>query len=167
MEKLYKDSIKTVYGYMYSLCGNAELANDLTQETYLKAIESIDRYNGQCKFSVWLCQIGKHLWYQYLAKQGREIPAGDDIFILKDADRHQMSAEDTYIATDELHNLFDIIVSLDESYRQVLLLRLVFELSFKEIGLYLSRTENWARVTYYRGKEKVLNIWENRYGKDN
>lgn len=166
MEKLYKESIKTVYGYMYSLCGNADLANDLTQETYLKAIESIERYDGTCKFSVWLCQIGKHLWYQYLAKRRREIPAGEDIFVLKDADKSADSAEATFEKAWSVRNLLEIIAAQEELYRQVVILRLVFEMSFKEIGFTLSRTENWARVTYYRGKEKVLSIWEKRYGKD-
>ena len=61
MEELYKENAELVYHFLLSKCRNADLAEDLTQETFLQAIKSIGRYNGACKISVWLCQIAKHL----------------------------------------------------------------------------------------------------------
>lgn len=163
MEELYRQSVKTVYGFVYSLCGNDELARDITQETFLKAIESIHRYNGQCKFSVWLCQIARHLWYQYLSKSGREIPSGDDIYSLADR-RLSESAEDALIRQEDVRDVFSIISRMSKDTGEVMLLRLLFEMSFKEIGFILGRSENWARVTYYRGKERLLRKWEEENG---
>ena len=78
METLYRENVKIVSHYLFSLCKDEELTKDLTQETFLRAYESLERFDGSCKISTWLCQIAKHLWYQYLAKAGRQIPTEPD-----------------------------------------------------------------------------------------
>lgn len=165
MEELYRNCSGTVYGFLYSLCKNRELAEDLCQETFLKAIESIDRYNGQCKFSVWLCQIGRHLWYQYLRKNSRELPFGDDLSDVMDSRKRVKSVEEIVTLESEIENLMDVISGLSEEKREVVVLRLFQEMSFKEIGFVLGRTENWARVTYYRAKEHIVSRMEELNGK--
>lgn len=75
MEELYRENAELVYRFLSKLCGDRALAEELTQETFLQAYKSIDYFDGNCKISVWLCQIGKHLYYQYLRKHRREIPA--------------------------------------------------------------------------------------------
>ena len=74
MEQLYKENAKIVYHYLWSLCHDPDLSEDLTQETFLRAYQSLERYDNSCKLSTWLCQIAKHLYYQWLAKNKREIP---------------------------------------------------------------------------------------------
>lgn len=165
MEELYKKCSKTVYGYMYSLCGNSELARDLTQEVFLKAIESINRYNGNCKIAVWLCQIGKHLWYQYLAKNKKEIPAGDDIDFLVDEKRYVKSAEEMALIQNDICDVLEFISALHDNAKTVVILRLLYDFNFREIGIICEKSENWARVTYYRAKERIVKKWEERYGK--
>lgn len=164
MEELYKKSEKTVYGYMFSLCGDTELAKDLTQEVFLKAIESIGRYNGKCKISVWLCQIGRHLWYQHLSKNKREVPVGDDIDALSNRSRFAVSAEESVMIKNDVCTVLEFISLLPEMARTVVVLRLLYEMSFREIGNICEKSENWARVTYYRSKERIINSWEERYG---
>lgn len=156
MEELYRENVKIVYGYMYSLCKNRDEAENLTQEVFLKAMESLGRFNGQCKFSVWLCQIGRHLWYQKLRKAGREIPSGDDIYELMDHGKTETSAENMALINLELKRLLKAIAELKDNSRETVVLRLFYDLSFREIGHILSKSENWARVTYYRSKEKLL-----------
>ena len=73
MEQLYQENAKIVYHYLLSLCHDSPLAEDLTQETFLRAYQSLERYDGNCKISTWLCQIAKHLYYQYLSKRKREV----------------------------------------------------------------------------------------------
>lgn len=80
MSRLYQQHAQTVYKFLLAQCRDAHLAEELTQETFYQAIRSVDRFNGSCKVSVWLCQIAKHLWYQHLRKHRREAaegPAGD------------------------------------------------------------------------------------------
>lgn len=156
LEELFESNYSKVYGFIYSLCRDVEAARELTQESFLKAIESIDRYNGKCKFSVWLCQIGRHLWYQYLEKRKREMPVGDDIYTLADGNAVSGNPEDEVICRSEAERVLDEIMRLSEEAGTVMLLRILQDMSFKEIGYVLSKSENWARVTYFRAKEKVI-----------
>ena len=71
MEELYQSYAQTVYKFLLAKCGDGDLAEELTQETFFQAVQSIGRFDGSCKVSTWLCQIAKHLWYQHLRKQGR------------------------------------------------------------------------------------------------
>lgn len=78
MEQIYQAHARTVYKFLLSQCHDADLAEELTQETFYQAVRSIDRFNGSCKVSVWLCQIAKHLWYQHLRKRKPEEPLPED-----------------------------------------------------------------------------------------
>jgi len=72
VDKIYKEHAQTVYKFLYSYTHDAEMAEELTQETFFRAIKSIHTFNGKCKMSVWLCQIAKHIWYQELEKQKKK-----------------------------------------------------------------------------------------------
>lgn len=76
--EMYEENAKAVYKYLFCLTHNADLAEDLTQETFYQAAKRIDGFRGECKISVWLCQIGKRLWYKELERQKRqEIPLSE------------------------------------------------------------------------------------------
>jgi len=85
MEELYEQNAEIVYRFLYSICKNEQLAEDLTQETFLQAYKSIERFDGSCKISSWLCQIAKHLLYRHYHKTKREIPVAldgtEDLFL--------------------------------------------------------------------------------------
>lgn len=156
MEELYRQHAKTVYKFLLSLCHNGDLAEELTQETFYQAMRSISRYDGGCKFSVWLCQIAKHLWYQHLRRQQKApVP-------LEEAEEPAVpSAEESLLARQDQLELLRQIHTLPPENREVLYLRAFGGLSFREIGDIMGRTENWARVTFYRGKEKLKKGVEN------
>ena len=78
MEQIYQTHARTVYKFLLSQCHDADLAEELTQETFCQAVRSIDRFKGDCKVSVWLCQIAKHLWYQHLRRRKPEEPLPED-----------------------------------------------------------------------------------------
>ena len=71
MEKIYKEYFDIVNKYLFSLTNNSDISEELTQETFYRAVKSIDSYNGKCKMSVWLCQIAKNLWYNQCKKNKR------------------------------------------------------------------------------------------------
>lgn len=153
MEELYNEYSKIVYHYLLSACHDAQLAEELTQETFLQAFQSIERFDGTCKLSVWLCQIAKHLFYQHIRKTGREVPtAHDKMPELPAAD----SVENAAIAKVELMDVLTQMQKLPPQMREVIYLRTMGQLSFKEIGEIIGRSENWARVNFYRGKEQIL-----------
>ena len=150
MNAIYRQHAQTVYKFLLSQTRDPGLAEELTQETFYQAVRSIDRFDGKCKVSVWLCQIAKHLWYQQLRKQKREVPLSEE-----GVDVPLPSAEEETLDRAGRLDLLRQVHGLPEPYREVVYLRAFGDLSFREIGDVLGKTETWARVTFYRGKEKL------------
>jgi len=148
MEETYKAYSQTVYHYLLSLTRNAELSEELTQETFYRAIKSAERYDGSCKVSTWLCAIAKNALRSYKRKHTPALP-------LEETSGTTDSPEAETLASVGRVERIKKLRLLDGEMCEVMYLRLFGDLSFREIGDILSRTENWARVTYYRGKEKL------------
>ena len=157
MDAVYRAHAQTVYKFILAQCHDPDLAEELTQETFYQAVRSIGRFDGSCKLSVWLCQIAKHLLYRHYQKTKREIPValeGSEEFIPR------TPAPDCRImAKLELMEVFKDMQKLPPAMREVIYLRITGELTFGEIGEIMGRSENWARVTFYRGKEI---LWKGR-----
>ncbi|MBQ8823525.1 MAG: RNA polymerase sigma factor [Lachnospiraceae bacterium] len=156
MEEIYKQNARIVYHFLYSMCKDEALAEELTQETFLRAFQSIQSYDGSCKLSTWLCQIGKHLLYQTWEKKKREIPVEWDEEILIIQKVEASDTERKVLMKIELEDVLKDISRLPEAMRQVIYLRAISDLSYKEIGRMLGKSENWARINFYRGKELLL-----------
>lgn len=153
LKKICEEFYPLVLGYLLTLTnGNRDLAEDLTQETFLRAIKNSNNFKGESKVSTWLCQIAKFTFWQYLEKTNKykQVPL-DEIMNISTGEL----IEEIYIREETNRNLYTSIENLDGTTKEVMLLRLTGELSFKEIGELLSKTENWARVTFYRGKAKL------------
>lgn len=151
-EKIYHDEIQTVYGFSLCLCRDAFLAEELTQETFYQAMVSFHRYNGECKISTWLCSITKRLWYKELRsrKKTRHIE--------QTAHRQAAAApveEDLEVKSDR-EDLYAAIDKMKEPIREIMYLRLTKEMSFLAIGDVFGESETWARVNFYRGKQKLM-----------
>lgn len=152
MEQVYRQHARTVYKFLLAQCRDEHLAEELTQETFYQAVRSIGRFDGSCRLSVWLCQIAKHLWYQHLRKRQR-----DPVPLESTLETSVPSAEDGVLEQEGRLSLLRQIHQLPELQREVVYLRAFGNLSFREIGDVLGKTENWARVTFYRSKEKLRN----------
>lgn len=152
IEQVYKEYFETVNKYLFCLTHSNDLSEELTQETFCRAVKKIDSYNGECKMSVWLCQIAKHLYYDYCRKNKRNIDIDDEILeSLSDS----LDIEEDVISNEEKTSLYKKMQKLEPEVREVIYLRITGELSFKEIGDILNKSETWARVTFYRGKLKL------------
>lgn len=151
IDEIYQKNATMIYKYLCGLSHDTQLAEELTQETFFQAIKGIDKFRGDCKVSVWLCQIAKNLWYKELEKRSRHktvelddtMPSGENI-------------ESKCLNRLEKVEVFRLIHNLDDVTREVVHLRLTGELQFSEIASIMGKTENWARVTYYRGKQKLM-----------
>lgn len=155
IEQAYLQHAKDVYRYLLSLSHDENLAEELTQETFFRAMRTLHRYNGNCKLSVWLCQIAKHLWYQWLEKRSRyeQVELTDEIPCPE-------SPEKFAILCMEKTALYQAIHTLPEPMRELVYLRLTGEFSFSEIGQILGKSESWARTTFYRAKQKIMEEME-------
>lgn len=153
IEEIYKEHARCVYKFLLSLSHDADMAEELTQETFFRAVYSIEKYDGSCKISVWLCQIAKHVWYQELRKRNRHA-AQELTEDIPDSSTLEQSA---LLTCDKL-SLYKAIHVLNEPMREVVHMRLSGEFSFSEIGEVLGKSENWARTTFYRAKQKIMEV---------
>ena len=153
MREVYRQHARTVYKFLLAKTRDEHLAEELTQETFYQAVKSVDRFDGTCKVSVWLCQIAKHLWYQSLRKQKRETPLSPEDM----PEAPGPSAEERLLEREGRMDLLRLVHGLPEPAREVVYLRAFGGLSFREIGDVCGKTETWARVTFYRSKEKLRN----------
>ncbi len=151
IKEIYEEYFETVNKYLFCLTKNYDIAEELTQETFYRAVKRIGTYKGDCKISVWLCQIAKNLWYDQCRKNKKIVNYDYDMSNLEVKD----SVEEQIISNDEKITLYKKMQKLDEKTREVIYLRITGELSFKEIGDILNKSETWARVTFYRGKQKM------------
>ena len=159
LEQIYQRHAQFVYRYLLSLTGNDDLAEELTQETFVQAVGSIKRFDGSCKLTTWLCAIAKNQWRAYCRKHPSmlSLDVQPEEAIVGKSVVHGMapSSEEEYLAAQERQSLFRNLHECPEPYREVLYLRILGGLSFRELADILGRSETWARVTYYRGKEKL------------
>lgn len=152
MDSAYQEYASLVYRFLYSYTRDVEWSNELMQETFLRAIGSISRYDGSCKLSVWLCQIAKHVLYQELRKKKR-VETVELLDYLPDDSASD--GESSVIDQENKIELYRAIHHLSELEREVVLYRITGELSFREIGEILGKSENWSRTVFYRAKQKI------------
>lgn len=152
MDAAYREYAVMVYKFLLSLCYEEELAEELTQETFYQAVRSVDRYDGSCKVSTWLCQIAKHLWYREMERRKRKGTSE----LTADMESLEKPVEEQLLVKEEKMELFRKVHALDEISKEIVLLRVTGAFSFKEIAELFGKNENWARVTYYRAKQKLL-----------
>ncbi len=151
MQQAYEEYFHTVYGFLMGLTGgNDDLSEELTQETFYRAIKNASKYKEECKMSTWLCQIAKYTFYQHLDKKRRhgEVPLEEMVETGIDE-----QIEQKLIDNESKIAIYKKIQKLQSPMKDVFLFRLNEELSFREIGNIFGKTENWARVTYYRAKQ--------------
>ena len=148
MDEIYQEYAKTVYRFLLSRTRSEDLAEELTQETFCQAIRTSGRYDGSSKVSTWLLGIAKNVLFTYQRKHPHE----EDI---ADQEISTESAEDAAIRSVARVELLRKLHGLREPQREVVYLRVYGGLSFREIGDVFSKTENWARVTFYRAKEEL------------
>lgn len=153
--KIYEEYFNAINKYLFCLTHNKDISEELTQETFYKAVKKIDTYNGNCEIFVWLCQIAKNLWYDKCRKNKKTVNLSDETLLnLQEKD----TIEDIIMFNEEKLELYKRIQYLDEKSKEVVYLRITGELSFKEIGKILKKTESWARVTFYRAKQKLKEV---------
>ena len=149
LERFYRENYHIVFGYLLSLCESRAMAEDLTSETFLKAISKVSSYDGSVKPSTWLCAIGKNLYLNERKRFSRHVPL-DSVVIAEDD-----TMEERIIEQDTAKRIEQLSRKLEEPKNQVFAMRLN-GLSFREIGEALGKTENWARVTFFRAKNEIL-----------
>ena len=151
IEKIYRDYYDIVFKYILCLTHDKDLSEDIAQDTFVKMIKNIDKSEGKSKLSSWLCEIAKNLWIDYLRKNKRKVELNEENTLNIESSQN---IENEYIEKENESAVLEKIKTLDEVSQRVMFLRIKGEMSFKEIGDILGKSENWARVTFYRAKQK-------------
>ena len=152
-DSFYRDNYPIVYGYLLSLCGDRHQAEELTATVFLKALEKIHTYDPRYKPSTWLCTIGRNLYLNECKRIRRHVPLEEDMPCTAP------SPETLYIQKEQAHLVISAAEKMPAEQRRVLYLRLQ-GMSFRSIGQALGKSENWARVTFFRVKSKILSEME-------
>ena len=147
--EIYEANVQEVYRFLLSLCRDEHLAEELTQETFVKAIERIDTFRGDCKISVWLCQIGKHLFYRQYQKGKHRAELEPEHL---DPILQEPSPEGDLLRSAESSEILRHLHTLEEPYKEVFTLRALGEVPYAQISALFGKTESWARVTYHRAR---------------
>lgn len=148
-EQVYTEYYTAVYSYCLHLTHDPHMAEEVTQETFYKALSKLDSFRGECRMRVWLCQIAKNTYLNLLQKRRRSAGPPEDDWPDPASLESRFSERETALAVHRaLHKL-------EEPYREVFWLRALGELSFAQIAGLFSKTESWARVTYHRAKLKI------------
>ena len=153
IEELYRTYFDIVYRYIRSVSRDGALAEEVTQETFFKALEKIDQFRGDCDVRVWLCQIAKNTLYDHLKKQKKQL-LGDEK-LEKTARAGGELLEEKLAQRSQAMEIHKVLHGLSEPYKEVFSLRTFGELTFREIGMLFGKSENWARVIYYRARVKI------------
>lgn len=142
-----------VYKYVFCLTGEEDSTNEIVQETFLVAVKDINKFRGDCKISTWLCQISKYIWYKKLKKE--KLKKEISLDTLQNSLFLEESIEENFCNKESQLQLFKKLQKLDEQTRNVMYLRILGNFEYNEIAEIMNKTSNWARVVFFRGKQKL------------
>ena len=160
LEKIYREYFTIVYRYTLSISRDSNLAEEITQETFVKALQKIGGFRGDCDINVWLCQIAKNEYLQHLKKQNKRGLLGQELAKTSAVEVDE-SPEQDFVKKEMQLKIQKILHDMEEPYKEVFYMRTYGEMSFKDIGMIFKRQETWARVTYYRARKKIMEVMEN------
>ena len=151
--EIYNKYGKMLYKYIFCLTGNEDISEEIVQETFLVAVKDINKFKGNCKISTWLCQISKYIWYKKLKKENlkKEIP----LDIVENSLFADESIEEMICEKENKMQFFKKLQTLDEDTKNVMYLRILGNFEYSEIAEIMNKTSNWARVVFFRGKQKL------------
>lgn len=153
LDEIYRLYAGDVYRYLFSLCRNEHLAQDLLQDVMLKAVTGFDKFRGDSSVKTWLFTIAKNLYLNHVKRaDNRNLPIEEELL------RSEDNLEERIMDQSQALHIHRLVHSLDDPYREVFTLRVFAELKFDDIGAVFGKTGNWARVSFYRAKEKILSM---------
>lgn len=151
-DMIYSVHGKTVYSFLYSLSHDKNLSEELMQETMFRAIMHIDKFRGDCKLSVWLCNIAKNLYYEWYNKNKKTIPIEEASIPTGDEKDISLDLADK----DTAWRILDLLHKLDDPHKEVFMLHALGDVPLRDISRLFNKSDSWARVIYYRAKNMII-----------
>lgn len=155
-DEIYRLYAGDVYRFVLRLCHDEALAQDIVQDTMLKAVQSIDKFDGKCSLKTYLCTIARNLYFNYIKRADNRNLSLDELT----EKSSEKSVEEHTLDRLTAHQIHRALHILDEPYKEVFTLRVFAELKYGDIGALFGKTDSWARVIYFRAKERIIAIIE-------
>lgn len=157
MDVIYRRYYRDVYHFCLAMCEqNESIAEEITQNSFFKAINSADSFRGDCRILTWLCQIARNDYISYLRKEKRVLKKKDFEELTESFPDEKESMQSQMENRELLEEISRILDGLEEPYGEVFRMRVLLEKEYTEIAASYGKTESWARVTYYRAKQKIV-----------
>lgn len=154
-EAVYREYFRDVELYLMAICKDDVLAEELTAQTFFKALDSLPSFRGDCDIRTWLCTVGRNCYLSHLRKT-KPIVDIDELQIPDPA----RGLEEQFLDKDQAMAAHKVLHELPEPYKEVFTLRVFGQLSFADIGNLFGKTQNWACVTYHRARRKIKDVME-------
>lgn len=151
-EKLYKEYYPRVYAFLYKLCHDKDMTEEMTQDTFYELYKSLHRYNGSCKLFTFIASIAKNVYYKYIRKKKLEYIDIESVMELQDTDDTPEEACLRSLWSKEIRN---VIEKLPKNYRDVVILRVYADLSFPDVAGALGISTSSAKVIFHRAKKII------------
>ena len=152
-EEIYRTYFNDVFVYIRKLSGDENIAEEITSQTFFKALSSINKFRGECDVRVWLCQIAKNCYFTYMKKNSKTENI-DDIQVLNIQD-FTCDINEIIGNKEQSERIQTVLHTIPEPYKEVFMWRVFAELNFKEIGQIFDKSDNWACVTYHRARNMI------------
>lgn len=150
-EKVFRENYPLIFRFLMKLCGDAVLAEELTQEAFFRAYINLSGLRDEEKLTAWLCQIAKNTFFAWYNGQKKTQPLPEPPMADGTPDISELFEE-----KELARKAFSCLRALDEPYREVFTLSVFGGLSLKAISAMFGKSESWARVTYYRAKQRIM-----------
>ncbi|MQR93675.1 RNA polymerase sigma factor SigW [Fictibacillus phosphorivorans] len=160
---LFKDKI---YRHCFRMVGNGHEAEDLAQETFLRAYRNIGKYNSEYKFSTWIFRIATNLCIDRLRKKkpdyylDAEVPGTDGATMYSQLSSEEPLPEEVVTDNEEWNELQAEIMKLPEKYRTAILLKYVEDLSLEEISKIMDIPVPTVKTRIHRGREALKKVFQ-------
>lgn len=149
-DQVYEEYFEQVYRYILSISQNQNLAEEITQETFYKALRSLDNFRGESSLKSWLCAIAKNIWIS--GQRKKKVEPIEEVDTIADT---SIGPEESIMLQDQSMHIHRLLHEIDEPYREVFTLRTLGQLSFGDIGDIFGKSANWACVVYHRARAKI------------
>ena len=150
-EMVFRENNQFIFRFLMKLCGDVSLAEELTQETFFRAYMNLSALRNEEKVVIWLCQIAKNTYFAWFSEQKRKQPILQPVLADSTPDIAELFEEKELAG-----RAFSVLHTLEEPYKEVFMLFVFGGLSLKDISAMFEKSESWARVTYYRAKQKIM-----------
>ena len=155
-EEIYKSYYIDIYRYLRKLTGDADLSEEIAQETFFRAIKAIESFDGTKDIRAWLFVIARNIYYSHYKRQQNYVYTD----WMEETEDKERAFTDTLIDREQILTVQKYLETMEKPYGEVFELRLFGDWSYEKIGRLYGKSSGWARVTYYRAKQKVLKYME-------